>query len=60
MPNKAELLALAATEDVILEALTSAYNQGSIQYAYFSPAYDATIARATALRALAAQEPSDG
>ena len=44
------LRAMADDEDLVLEALTQAYHAGAFPYTYFSPAYDATITRITALR----------
>lgn len=37
------------TEEQILDALQAAYHAGVMEYAYFSPAFDTTAARAAAL-----------
>jgi hypothetical protein len=52
-----ELEALAANEEQILEGLRLAYNRGELDYLHFSPAWDVTIARMTALRALSEKTP---
>ena len=46
LPNLKEAL---QREELVLEALDEAYNQGKLEYLFYSPARDATGARAAAL-----------
>lgn len=45
----AELSEALAVEEAVIAALTQAYHRGELPYMHFSPAYDVSTARASAL-----------
>ena len=53
-----QIKALIAAEEFIQRALDDAYHRGRMSYLHFSPAWDATAARAAALTFMLEQENS--
>jgi hypothetical protein len=47
--DPSRIAALHADEQLILAALTDAYQRHRLEYLHYSPAYDATVARLAAL-----------